>query len=63
MDIRDLAVVYAVPTRTSNAGPWDWEASYVAPDLGIMAAVTAVVSWLASKFARPAVPALRAIQA
>jgi hypothetical protein len=63
MDIRDLAFVYALPTRTSNAGAWDWEASYQTPNLGITAAFTALASWLASKFARPTVPALRAIQA
>jgi hypothetical protein len=63
MEIRDLAFVHAVPTRTSNAGPWDWEASYEMPYLGISAALTALASWLSSKLTRSTIPALRAIQA
>ena len=65
MDIRDLALATALtkPVTKPNAGPWDWEAAYQLPKLGIAKVVTAAASWLASKFTRPTVPALRAAHA
>lgn len=64
MEIRHLALVHAVaqPVK-SNASPWDWEAAYEMPNLGIASTLAAVASWLASKFARPTGPALRAAHA
>jgi hypothetical protein len=65
MDIRDLALATALtkPVTKPNAGPWDWEAAYTMPNLGLASTFAAVASWLASKFTRPTVPALRAAHA
>jgi hypothetical protein len=63
MDIRDLAFVYAAMPAKANAGPWDWEAAYELPNFGIASAFAAVASWLAAKFTRPTVLALRAAHA
>ena len=63
MELRDLAFVYATRPAKANAGHWDWEAAYVLPNFGIASAFVVVASWLASKFARPTVLALRAAHA
>jgi hypothetical protein len=63
MEIRDLALVQVVPTEKASAGPWDWEADYQLPTVGIVAAIAAAASWVASKFTRPTAPALRAAHA
>jgi hypothetical protein len=63
MDIRSLALITLTNTTKSNPGPWDWEAAYELPDLGIASAITAIASWFAAKLTRPTVPALRAAHA
>jgi hypothetical protein len=62
MDIRSLAIVAPLvpPAVQSKAGHWDWEDACTLPDLGITSAFKAVASWLASKFPRLTLPALRA---
>jgi hypothetical protein len=61
MDHRFLALAKTLtqPVVKPNVGPWDWEAAFHTPNFGIAAAA----SWLASKFTRPTVRALRALHA
>ena len=63
MDFRDLALGLTVIPLAPKSGPWDWEKQCQMPKLRVVSAITAVVSWLAARLARPTVPALRAAHA